>query len=342
MARNSRILSICVLLGCQGGDSADAGASSESSGEESTSSAEGGTEATSAGTGVETDSASGDGDTSDTASTTGDGDGDGGGDGDGDSECPALPGFDLVWCDDFTASDIDATKWGFEVNGQGGGNNELQYYTDRPDNARIEAGKLVIEALEETYTGDDGTRDYTSARLRTLNMGDWQYGRIEVRARTPEGQGLWPAIWMLPTDWVYGGWAASGEIDIMELLGHQPQVVYGTLHYGGEWPNNQSSGENTAWGTHGYTLQQGDFADDFHVFAIEWEAEEIRWYVDGEHFQTQDSWYSDAGAFPAPFDQDFHLILNVAVGGNWPGAPDDSTVFPQRMEVDWVRVYQPA
>jgi beta-glucanase (GH16 family) len=245
-----------------------------------------------------------------------------------------------VWCDPFDGPDIDPAKWAFEVNGQGGGNNELQYYTDRPENARVEDGKLVIEALEETFTGEDGTRDYTSARLRTFQLAQWTYGRIEVRARTPIGQGLWPAIWMLPTDWVYGGWAASGEVDIMELLGHDPGVSYGTLHYGGMWPDNASSGENAAWGTHGYTLSEGDFSQDFHVFALEWEADEFRWYIDGEHFQTQDSWYSDAAAFPAPFDQDFHLILNVAVGGNWPGSPDASTQFPQRMEVDWVRVYQ--
>ena len=145
-------------------------------------------------------------------------------------------GWTLVWRDEFSEDTIDTSKWGFEVNGNGGGNNELQYYTDRAENARIEDGILIIEAKEESYTGNDGTRNYTSARLRTANKGDWKYGRIEARIRPPQGQGIWPAFWMLPTDWIYGGWAASGEIDIMELVGHEPNIVHGTLHYGGPWP----------------------------------------------------------------------------------------------------------
>lgn len=241
-------------------------------------------------------------------------------------------GWQLVWYDAFDGPDIDASKWAFEVNGQGGGNNELQYYTDRPENARIEDGALVIEARQESFSGPDGTRAYTSARLRTLNQGDWLYGRIEARMRLPTGQGLWPAFWMLPTDWVYGGWAASGEIDIMELVGHAPNTVHGTLHYGGAWPNNTSSGQ-------GYTIAES-FGDDFHDFAVEWDATEFRWYVDGQLVQVQNQWFSDAGAYPAPFNQRFHMLFNVAVGGNWPGPPDASTSFPQRMEVDWVRVYQ--
>jgi beta-glucanase (GH16 family) len=138
---------------------------------------------------------------------------------------------------------------------------------------------------------------------------------------------------MLPTDEVYGGWAASGEIDIMELVGHQPARVHGTLHYGGPAPANQSSGAP-------YDLSSGTFADDFHVFAVEWEEGEIRWYVDGVLYQTQTEWNSTGGPFPAPFDQRFHLLLNVAVGGNWPGSPDITTPFPQTMQVDYVRVYQ--
>jgi beta-glucanase (GH16 family) len=244
-----------------------------------------------------------------------------------------LPGWTLVWSDEFDGPDIDASKWSHEVNAWGGGNNELQYYTDRPANSFIENGHLVIQALKENYTGPEGKRNYTSARLRTLNKGDWTYGRFEARMKLPYGQGLWPAFWMLPTDWVYGGWAASGEIDIMEIVGHQPNVLHGTIHYGGEWPNNVYSGAS-------YTLPAGDFSDDFHVFAIEWEHGEIRWYVDGIHYSTKNSWRTDSGApFPAPFDERFHILLNVAVGGNWPGNPDGTTIFPQRMEVDYVRVY---
>jgi beta-glucanase (GH16 family) len=246
----------------------------------------------------------------------------------------------LVWCDDFDGPSIDPNKWEFEVNGQGGGNNELQYYTDRPENARIENGSLVIEARKETYTGPDGTRDYTSARLRTLNKGDWTHGRFEMRGKLPRGQGMWPAFWMLPTDWVYGGWAASGEIDIVELIGQDPETVYGTLHFGGPWPNNTSSAGVTAWGEHSYVLSGSTFNDDFHVFAIEWETNEIRWYVDGVHYQTQTDWYSTAASYPAPFDQAFHFIANVAVGGNWPGSPNGSTQFPQQFLIDWVRVFQ--
>lgn len=240
------------------------------------------------------------------------------------------PTWELVWQDEFDGATIDETKWSFEVNGKGGGNSELQYYTDRPENAFIEDGHLVIQAIEEEkrYIG----RDYTSARMRTLGKGDWLYGRFEIRARLPEGQGLWPAIWMLPSTYRYGGWPTSGEIDIMELLGHKPEVVHGTIHYGG-------------LGDHKYTgkpfhLDDGDFASDFHTFALEWEEEEMRWYVDDELYLTQSFWYTKNFDYPAPFDQQFHLILNVAVGGNWPGSPDETTVFPQRMEVDYVRVYQ--
>ncbi len=245
------------------------------------------------------------------------------------------PGWQLVWNDEFDGSSIDSRKWEHEVNAQGGGNNELQYYTARPENSYIENGNLVIRALKETYTGPEGTREYTSARLRTKNKGDWKYGRFEIRAKLPFGQGLWPAIWMLPTDWVYGGWAASGEIDIMELLGQEPNKVYGTLHYGGEWPNNVHTGTS-------YTLPNGNFSDDFHLFVLEWDTTAFRWYVDGIHYQTQTQWYSSGGAYPAPFDQRFHLLLNVAVGGNWPGNPDDSTTFPQTMVIDYVRVYKKA
>ncbi|MFH1500006.1 MAG: glycoside hydrolase family 16 protein [Verrucomicrobiota bacterium] len=242
----------------------------------------------------------------------------------------------LVWSDEFDGPVIDPAKWSFEVNAWGGGNNELQYYTDRPENAFIEDGRLHLVARREEFTGPEGTRAYTSARIRTLGKGDWKYGRFEIRAKLPSGQGLWPAIWMLPTDSPHGGWAAGGEIDIMELVGHRPDEVLGTLHYGGAWPRNVHSGE-----TWRLPAGEGTFADDFHVFAIEWGSREIRWFIDGRHVQTQRVWHTESAPYPAPFDHKFHLLLNVAVGGGLPGNPDESTVFPQEMVVDYVRVYQP-
>jgi len=244
----------------------------------------------------------------------------------------AAQNWQLVWNDEFDGSTIDSSRWEHEVNGDGGGNNELQYYTARPENSFVSGGALHIRALREEYRG----RSYTSARLRTKTRGDWTYGRFEARARLPKGQGLWPAFWMLPTDWEFGGWASSGEIDIMELVGHEPRVVYGTIHYGGEWPDNTSSG-----GSYRLSGEQ-DFSDDFHTFALEWEPEELRWYVDGHHYLTQRKWHSEGGEFPAPFNRRFHLLLNVAVGGDWPGSPGETTVFPQEMVVDYVRVYRDA
>ncbi len=240
--------------------------------------------------------------------------------------------WQLVWADEFDQPDgsaVDPARWSFNRGGGGWGNGEWQYYTDRTDNARIEDGALMIIAQREAYKGSR----YTSARLVTKNKGDWLYGRFEVRAKLPYGQGIWPAIWMLPTDWEYGGWPLSGEIDIMELVGHEPGTVYGTIHYGNP---------HTYTGDH-YSLTAGQtFADDYHVFALEWEPGEIRWYVDGIHYQTQKEWFTSStkGTYPAPFDRRFHLILNVAVGGAWPGYPDETTVFPQVMYVDYVRVYQ--
>ncbi len=248
-------------------------------------------------------------------------------------QIPAKDGYQLVWNDEFDGDVIDLSKWEHEVNAQGGGNNELQYYTSRDTNSFVADGKLVIRTLKEDYTSEGERRLFTSARMRTPNKGDWKYCRVEVKAKLPSGQGLWPAIWMLPTDWDYGGWPLSGEIDIMELLGQDTKRIYGTLHYGNNYPDNTHTGDN-------YVLQSSTFAGDFHVFAIEWEESEIRWYVDGNLYLTQNQWYTPSAPYPAPFDKRFHIILNVAVGGNWPGDPDNFTVFPQTMEVDYVRVYK--
>ncbi len=266
-------------------------------------------------------------------------------------------GWELVWNDEFDGVEIDQSKWGWETNCWGGGNNELQCYTDRPENAFLRDGNLVIHARPETFSGPaeplewnsnagDRTLPYTSARLRTLGKGDWKYGRIEVRAKLPSGQGIWPAIWMLPTDYAYGGWAASGEIDIVEavnLSDEEPKQVHGTLHYGREWPGQASSGTN-------YVFEGSDPVDEFHTYALEWANREMRWYVDDVHYATQKSsgWYSQikgADGFyetvpgDAPFNQRFHLLMNVAVGGNWPGELDSSTPFPAELEVDFVRVF---
>ncbi len=257
--------------------------------------------------------------------------------------------WSLIWSDDFDGTIVDATKWSFEKNCYGGGNNELQCYTDRADNAFLVDGKLHIVAKKETFAGqakgDDDpaylatdtsqTREYTSARLRSKSKGDWTYGRMEISAKLPKGQGLWPAIWMLPTEWKYGGWPSSGEIDIMEAVNSGGAVygnkVHGTLHYGTPWTHEGTS----------YTPATNVW-DEFHTYAIEWEAGEIRWYVDNIHYMTQTSvaWFTNGSTNDtAPFDEKFHMLLNVAVGGGWPGAPDSTSVFPQEMVVDYVHVY---
>jgi beta-glucanase (GH16 family) len=249
------------------------------------------------------------------------------------SRLPAAdpPGWELVWNDEFSGASLDRSKWEFEVNVRGGGNNELQYYVT--NNTHLSNGQLVIEARQERYTGPEGTRDYTSSRIRTRRKGDWLYGRFDIRAKLPKGKGIWPAIWMMPTDNKYGGWPHSGEIDIMELLGQEPNKVYGTLHY------SRTGGRHTYTGTN-TTLAGSNFADDFHVFRLDWELDAMRWYIDDRLSQTQTNWQSRAHSFPAPFDQRFHLILNLAIGGNWPGNPDTTTTFPQTMTVDYVRVYR--
>lgn len=242
--------------------------------------------------------------------------------------------WNLVWSDEFDGTSLDESKWEYMIGDgtsfglpSGWGNNELQWYTD--NNITIEDGKLIIVAKEQSVSG----KDYTSSRIRTLDMGDWKYGKFEFRAKMPIGQGIWPALWMLPTDNIYGGWAASGEIDIMEYLGHEPHKVHSTLHYGGEWPANTSNQKTK-------TLSESTYHDNFHIFALEWEEGEMRFFVDGERIGGWSNWWTADADFPAPFDQKFHILINLAVGGNWPGAPDSTTKFPQLLEIDYVRVYQ--
>jgi beta-glucanase (GH16 family) len=239
----------------------------------------------------------------------------------------------LVWSDEFDGDSLNYSKWGVQENAFGGGNAELQIFTDRAKNVRVENGHLVLEARRDN-AGISGTvREYSSGRVRTKHRGDWKYGRIEVCAKMPVGQGIWPAIWMLPTDDKYGGWAASGEIDIMEFRGQNPKEVLGTLHYGGGWPKNTYSGDS-------HTLKTGSFSEDFHTFAIDWTEGKIVWSIDRKPYQTQTKWHSENAKFPAPFDQRFHLLLNLSVGGHFVGAPDKTTKFPQNFLIDYVRVYQ--
>lgn len=243
----------------------------------------------------------------------------------------ATPGsgdYTLVWSDEFDGAEIDRNKWTFDIGwGQNGwGNNELQYYTDRPENARLENGMLIIEAREERYRA----QEYTSARLKTQGLHDWTYGRFEARIRVPYGQGIWPAFWTLGSDIETVGWPDSGELDIMEHIGREPSTVYGTVHGPGY------SGADGVGGS--YTLPNGEqLKDAFHLYAVEWEPTEIRWYIDDVHYATV-----TPNDVPGEwvFDHPFFIIMNVAVGGYWPGYPDETTVFPQFMYVDYVRIYQ--
>lgn len=240
--------------------------------------------------------------------------------------------WNLVWADEFDQPDgsaPDPTKWNHQQGGSGWGNGELQHYSDSTENSYIQDGMLVIQANEEYMLG----RDYTSARLTTQFKGDWMYGRFEIRAKLPNTQGIWPAFWLLPSRGVYGSGTAGGEIDIMEMIGSEPNRAYGTLHFGN--PPERASNS--------YDLPHGKaYSDDFHIFALEWGSNEIRWYVDDKLFHSATEWFTSTknASYPAPFDQNFYLIVNVAVGGTWPGNPDTSSVFPQMMYVDYVRVYQ--
>ena len=245
----------------------------------------------------------------------------------------------LVWSDEFDAAQLDPEVWFFE-NGDGSqygipgwGNNELQWYLE--DSAELRDGMLVITARQESVGG----KSYTSARINTRDRFAFRYGRIEASIRLAGGQGIWPAFWMLPQDDVYGTWAASGEIDIVEAVnlgGTGGNNVFGTIHFGGEFPNNESASNDG-----GYPVSE-DPSTVFHTYALEWDSTvpEMRWYVDDILYSTQNSWSTTGAPYPAPFNENFYILLNVAVGGNFPGAPNSSTVFPVEMEVDYVRVYE--
>ena len=255
--------------------------------------------------------------------------------GDPVAPAPEAEGPTLVWSDEFDRPGLPSlAKWSYDVGGSGWGNNELQFYTEnRPENARVENGVLVIEARKEAFQG----RGYTSARLVTKGKGDWLYGRVEVRAKLPTGRGTWPAIWMLPTQWTYGngGWPDNGEIDIMEHVGYDPDRVHSTVHTGAY---NHSIGTQRGANTVVATARA-----DFNVYAIEWAPDQVRGYVNDRLYFTfaNERLTNPNATFKQwPFDKAFHLILNIAVGGNWGGAQGvDESIWPQRMEVDYVRVY---
>ena len=234
---------------------------------------------------------------------------------------PAIAALSLTWSDEFDGTSLDTGNWTIDIgdgcpNLCGWGNSELEYY--RAENVTVTDGNLVLTSRQESYGG----RSFTSGKVHTRNKQAFLYGRIEMRAKIPTGEGMWPAFWMMPQDDAYGGWAASGEIDIMESVNGTTSIG-GTIHYGGGWPDNTySSGSYSDGGS--------NFADEFHIYAVEWDTTQIRWYVDDVLFSTKNSsqWYSDGapGNPLAPFDQDFYIILNTAVGGNLTGCTNPGCV----------------
>lgn len=248
--------------------------------------------------------------------------------------------WEEVWSEEFSGEEIDTDTWDFEVgNGHeqgipGWGNGERQYYTDDSDNAFIRDGNLVIRAREEQMSDDYGEYDYSSARLISQEKFTRKYGRIDVRAKLPRGQGIWPAVWMLGENLPEVGWPNSGEIDIMELVGHEPETVHGTVHGPGYSGGEGISGSYTA---------DTAFSEDFNEFSIIWDEDLIIWLVNDEPFHSVDATFveENLGA-DWVYNHEFYFILNVAVGGSWPGYPDDTTEFPQELEIDYIRVSEPA
>lgn len=245
----------------------------------------------------------------------------------GFSSPSTYPGYAFEWADEFNSSEINANNWGYDTGGNGWGNQELQNYTNRRDNSFISDGKLVIEAVAESFGGNN----YTSARLLSKGKKDFLWGRIDIRAKAPTGKGIWPALWSLGSNITQKNWPACGEIDIMEIIGKEPNNLYGTAHWG------NVGATSSTYKTGKYTLPAGTFTDKFHVFTIIWQEDTIEWLVDDISFHKITK--ADVGG-NYPFNDKFFLIMNVAVGGLWPGPPDATTVFPQRMFVDYVRVFK--
>lgn len=251
------------------------------------------------------------------------------------ADVPELEGYTLLWNDEFNDASLNTDIWNYEPHAPGWTNNELQEYTTSTDNVFTKDGSLIIKAIKTTdATGKDY---YTSGKITTQNKRDFTYGKVVVSAKVPRGQGLWPAIWMMPTvQERYGEWPKCGEIDILEVLGNQVDTAYGTIHYGE--PHAQQQGT--------YVLKDSTFADAYHEFSVEWEPGEMRFYIDGNLYKTVNDWFTAVEGeaekpYPAPFNQPFFVQLNLAVGGNWPGNPDETTDFNNaEFAVDYVRVYQ--
>jgi beta-glucanase (GH16 family) len=231
-----------------------------------------------------------------------------------------------LWEDNFTGSSVDGSKWTFETGGGGWGNNELQNYT-AGTNAKVENGRLIIEARRES----SGGREYSSSRMISKGKGDFLYGRVEVRAKLPKGRGTWPAIWMLSTDNTYGNWPASGEIDIMEHVGYDPGKVHFSIHSSAY--NHTRNTQKTA------SKMVAGALDDFHLYRCDWTPYAVRGYIDGvQYFEFVNE---NKGFSTWPFDKKFFMIMNIAVGGNWGGAQGvDNAAFPARMEGDYVKVFK--
>ena len=260
--------------------------------------------------------------------------GNSGNNGNSENGNPEQNKWNLVWQDDFNGNELDQESWSYEKRDPGWVNNELQEYTDSKENVFVKDGNLVLKAIK---TQKDGKDYYTSGKITTQDKKTFKYGKFEIRAKAPKGQGLWPALWMMPNDEsLYGQWPKCGEIDMMEVLGNEPNKVYGTIHYGD--PHEQKQGT--------YVLDKGTFADDYHIYGVEWVPGEIRWYIDGILYYTANDWFTmveggDEVTFPAPFDQEFYMQFNLAVGGSWPGNPDETTDFDNaEFKVDYIKAYQ--
>lgn len=238
----------------------------------------------------------------------------------------SYPGYTLAWADEFNGTNVDPASWTFEQGAGGWGNNELQNYTGRVENAFVSAGNLIIEARAESYGGNN----YTSARMISKNKKIFKFGRIDIRAKLPKGKGIWPALWMLGNNIDAVSWPACGEIDIMEFLGHETNKVYGTMHWATSGNGHNSKGSNKV-------LAAGGYDQAFHVYSLIWQQDTMKILVDDQQYLQVLK--SDVNG-TYPFNADFFFIFNIAVGGNWPGSPDATTVFPQRMAVDYIRVFQ--
>lgn len=253
-----------------------------------------------------------------------------------EDQVPQLDGYNLLWHDEFNGTEMNMDIWSYDPHEPGWTNAELQEYTTSTDNVFVRDGKLVLKAIK-TQT-DNGRDYYTSGKVKTRGKQDFMYGKVVARAKVPAGQGLWPAIWMMPTwESTYGNWPKCGEIDIMEVLGNEPDLTYSTIHYGEPHAEQQGT----------YRLPAGEtFADTFHDYSVEWEPGEMRFYLDDNLILTVNDWFTampgaDEEPYPAPFNQDFYVQLNLAVGGTWPGNPDATTDFDKaEFEIDYVRVYQ--